>query len=279
VSARAQRGLITLGIDFSGSPAQWRMRDGASAVWIARVSGKRSPRLLDLRRVQDLPGDGPPFFRLVALLRAGAFDAAGIDAPLAPPQGWFAGSRAEFLDAVRALPREGRPFPTGAQLVALLAPDLAPRGRHVHRATEQVWRRRGINVRSVLWNGPRGGAPFAAAAFTLIAESNTAVWPWARRGPVLAETFPAAQLRSWGLPWFGYNGGDAAARKTRSQIVTAIVARRLILAPAHRRLLAASADALDSVLCALAARAILTDALASAPEVVSAQEGWIVVHR
>jgi hypothetical protein len=275
----ARRGPITLGIDFSGSATQWQMRAGASAVWIARIGGTKTLRLLDLRRVQDLPGDGPPFSRLVQVLHAGDFSATGIDAPLAPPAGFFAGSRAEFLESVQALPRDGRPFPTGAQLVALLAPALAPRGRHVHRATEQVWRKHGINVRSVLWNGPRGGAPFAAASFTLIAESGVAVWPWARSGPVLAETFPAAQLRCWDLPWFGYNGQTAAARKRRKQIVAALVARRLALTPPQQRVLIASADALDSVLCALAARAVLTNSLASAPKADAVREGWIAVHR
>jgi hypothetical protein len=105
----ARRGPITLGIDFSGSATQWQMRAGASAVWIARIGGTKTLRLLDLRRVQDLPGDGPPFSRLVQVLHAGDFSATGIDAPLAPPAGFFAGSRAEFLESVQALPRDGRP--------------------------------------------------------------------------------------------------------------------------------------------------------------------------
>lgn len=282
MSARlTRRRAITLGIDFSGSAAQWQPRRGASAVWIARIAHARTATLLDLRRVQDLPGEEPPFSRLVRLLQAGDFDVAGIDAPFAPPAGWFAGTRHALLKAARSLPREGRPFPTGAQLVALLAPGLAPRGRHVHRRTEQHWRRQRINVRSVLWNGPRGGAPFAAACFTLLAESGLPAWPWTRAGaPLLAETFPAAQLHAWNLPWFGYNGATAAARQQRKTIVAALRERRnLSLTPEQIRVLHASADALDSVLCALAARAVSDDALACPPDPAARCEGWIAVHR
>ena len=208
------------------------------------------------------------------------FAVAGIDAPLAPPAGAFPGNRAALLAAVRALPCEGRPFPTGEQMVRLLAPTLAPRGRHIHRATEQRWRKRGINVRSVLWNGPRGGAPFAAASLTLVAATGLAVWPWAaaRQGCVLAETFPAAQLRTWNLPWFGYNGDTPTARRQRRTIIRSL-ADRLVIEPHFEKQLLGSADALDSVLCALAARAVSTDALAEPPGTESAAEGWIAVHR
>ena len=279
MNARPRR-PITLGIDFSGSASQWLPRAAASSVWIARISG-RSPKLLDLCRVQDLPGDGAPFDRLTALLRSGDFDVAGIDAPFAPPNGYFAGDRANLMDAVRALPRAGRPFPTGMQLIALLAPNLAPRGRHVHRATEQHWRKRRINVRSVLWNGPRGGAPFAAACFTLLAECGIPAWPWTRSGaPRLAETFPAAQLRTWELPWFGYNGATPPARQCRRKIVAGLLARtRLAISDGQRTTMIASADALDSVICALAARALALDALTVAPGPEAEREGWIAIHR
>jgi hypothetical protein len=281
VSAKGPRGPVTLGIDFSGSATQWQPRAAASAVWIARLAGTKLPSLLDLRRVQDLPGSAPPFERLAALLRAGDYAVAGIDAPFAPPAGYFAGTRDELLRAVQSLPRHGRPFPAGAQLLGLLAPDLAPRGRHVHRATEQVWRKRRINVRSVLWNGPRGGAAFAAACFTLLAECGVPAWPWTRGvAPLLAETFPAAQLRSWDLPWFGYNGADKSAKRQRRSIVAALTERTaLALTPEQRRIVIASADALDSVLCALAARALVNETLAVAPTTAAADEGWIAVQR
>jgi hypothetical protein len=151
----------------------------------------------------------------------------------------------------------------------------------VHRATEQLWRRQRINVRSVLWNGPRGGAPFAAACLTLLSECGVPAWPWTRAGAVLlVETFPAAQLRAWDLPWFGYNGATAGARRNRRTIVAALVkSRNLVLTAAQKRTLLSSADALDSVLCALAARAAVADALAVPPDPIAAREGWIAVHR
>jgi hypothetical protein len=270
-----------IGIDFSGSAQQWRQSRAASAVWIAQIEARRRIlSLRDVRRVQDLPGDELPFARLVRFLKDGDFAVAGIDAPLAPPAGHFAGSRADLLAAVAALPCGERPFPAGEQLVALLAPALAPRGKHTHRATEQLWRKRRVNVRSVLWNGPRGGAAFAAASFKLVAESGLAVWPWAStgKGRVLAETFPAAQLRTWNLPWFNYNGNTPAARRQRRRIVAGIATRLAIAREMELRLIG-SADALDSVLCALAARALSTDSLAEPPDVGSAEEGWIAVHR
>jgi Protein of unknown function (DUF429) len=273
---------VWIGIDFSGGPQQWRPGRAASAVWIAQIAAVRSGLALrGVCRVQDLPGDETPFHRLVRFLKETEFAVAGIDAPLAPPAGYFPGDRQALLASLHALPCGLRPFPTGEQLVRLLAPALAPRGKHVHRATEQLWRRRGINVRSVLWNGPRGGAPFAAACWTLVAASGIAVWPWSDAGArVLAETFPAAQLRTWGLPWYGYNGDTAEARRRRRTIVREVIERSGLAVPDHaRRLLAASADALDSVLCALAARALSTNALAEAPTEAAADEGWIVVHR
>jgi predicted nuclease with RNAse H fold len=280
VKATARR-PVWIGIDFSGSAQQWRQGRAASAVWVAQIEAARErPALRDVRRVQDLPGDEPPFERLVRFLQNTAFAVAGIDAPLAPPAGYFAGDRAALLAAVRALPCDARPFPSGEQLVRLLAPALAPRGRHIHRATEQFWRKRRINVRSVLWNGPRGGAAFCAASLSLVAASGLAVWPWAKAnsGRVLAETFPAAQLRTWDLPWFGYNGSAADAGRQRRTIVKALATRLAIPRTLELKLLA-SADALDSVLCALAARALSVDALAEPPGAASAAEGWIVVHR
>ena len=44
--------------------------------------------------------------------------------------------------------------------------------------TEQVWRKRGVNVRSAMWNDPRGGAAFAVATLTLLAKVRRAAWPW-----------------------------------------------------------------------------------------------------
>lgn len=272
-----------IGIDFSGNHLQWRDSRAATAVWIAQIEqARRGPALCDVRRVQDLPGDEPPFRRLVHFLRSSDFAVAGIDAPFSPPAAYVpGGSRERLLAAIGKLTEPERPFATGTQLVGLLAPALAPRGRHVHRLTEQIWRRRGINVRSVLWNGPRGGAPFAAACMTLQAELGLPAWPWDEGSErILAEAFPAAQLRTWDLPYYGYNGTTAAARGRRRRIIDGLAARAGLAIPdALRRTLKDSADALDSVVCALAARALTANALAVPPSEASSIEGWIVVHR
>ena len=89
------------------------------------------------------------------------------------------------------------------------------------RETEQLWRRRGINVRSTLWNGPRGGAPFTVASLTLLASVDRPVWPWSRAASgLLVESFPAGQLRHWHLPHKAYDGEDG--RDTRASIIESI---------------------------------------------------------
>ncbi|HEX6978030.1 MAG TPA: DUF429 domain-containing protein [Alphaproteobacteria bacterium] len=274
---------IWLGIDFSGNHLQWRATDGARAVWIATVIEERraGPRVTDVRRVQELPGAAAPFARLAQFLRDAPFAVAGIDAPFAPPAAHhpFA-TRAELIERIMALRCDPRPFPTGAALVGLLAPALAPRGRHVFRATERLWRARGLNVRSVTWNGPRGGAPFTAACLRLQGACARPAWPWAPRdtGRLLAEVFPAAQLKTWNLPSDRYNGAAASARERRATIVAGLAAR-VQLPDAIAALLLASADALDSVVCALAARAVSEDTLRDEPGPEAAREGWMAVHR
>lgn len=49
--------------------------------------------------------------------------------------------------------------------------------------------------------GPRGGAAMTAACLKLLHEANCPIWPWQRSARrLLAEAFPAAQLRHWQLP-------------------------------------------------------------------------------
>ncbi len=277
------RPRIWLGIDFSGNHLQWRATNGARAVWIATVveEHRTGLRVTDVRRVQELPGTAPPFARLAQFLREAPFAVAGIDAPFAPPAAHFPfTTRAALIEWIMALRCDPRPFPRGAELVGLLAPDLAPRGRHVFRATERLWRARGLNVRSVMWNGPRGGAPFTAACLRLQGACARPAWPWATRDTdrLLAEVFPAAQLETWNLPSNRYNGAEAAARERRATIVAGLAARVELPDAITARLLA-SADALDAVVCALAARAVSEDTLRDEPGTEAVREGWIAVHR
>ena len=116
-----------LGIDFSGGADPWKARCSRPTVWVAAIENNVAPRLTDLRPVQSLPGDGEPFTRLLALLRAGDFAAAGIDAPFAIPAKYLPpGGHVELLARVgRLSPVPDRPFPSGAALVGLAA-EIAP---------------------------------------------------------------------------------------------------------------------------------------------------------
>lgn len=97
----------------------------------------------------------PPFRRLCDELSKGDFNAAALDAPFS------------ILTVTGAPPPLSLPKPL--------------------RATEAYWRDQGINVRSTLWNGPRGGAPFAAACITLLHRAGRPVWPWAKAPGMLVE--------------------------------------------------------------------------------------------
>lgn len=262
-----------LGIDFSGGAAPWRARCLRPSVWIAQLAddAEGALRLADVRPVQELAGEGAPFDRLVALLRAGAFVAAGIDAPFSIPAGHLdEGGHAALLTRVAALPpADDRPFPGGAALVDLASAVAPLRQAKPLRATERQWAGRGINTRSTLWNGPRGGAPFTAACLTLLARAGRPVWPWQQGPGMVVEAFPAAQLWAWGLPHRGYAKPEQRAMR---ETIVAGLAQRLRLDAAHRHLLLDQPDALDAVLAAFGAVAA-----AAAPAGDHPADGWIAV--
>lgn len=283
-----------LGVDFSGSPAMWTAGCRRTNVWIATVAEGPDGglALTELRPAQDLPGEGPPFARLVARLAGGDFTAAGIDAPLSIPAAVLPpGGRGALPALVAGLPRpDGRPFPTGAALLRAVWPDAPPRGAKRFRATEERWRGRGLNVRSTLWDGPRGGAGFTAAALALVGAVGRLPWPPSSEEPtagaaagargLLVEAYPAGQLAAWGLPFQRYGGRDAVDVARRVELVAAL-ARRLHLPEEARRRMAAAADPLDAVLCAFGAQAAALGgtALFEPPDPAAApQEGWIAVH-
>jgi hypothetical protein len=93
-----------LGIDFSGGADAWKVRCSRPIVWIATIEDIIAPRLTDLRPVQTPPGNGEPFTKVLALLRAGDFAAAGIDAPFAIPAKHLPpGGHVELLNRVDRL--------------------------------------------------------------------------------------------------------------------------------------------------------------------------------
>lgn len=277
-----------LGIDFSGSAEAWRPRRKTPTVWIATLDANR---LTDLRPVQALATDRPPFDALVDLLAAGDYRAAGIDAPLClPARHMPRGGHPRLLAGVLALgPAADRPFPLAADLVAMAAHTAPLITAKPTRTTEDDWRARGVNVRSTLWCGPRGGAAFTAASLTLIARARRPIWPWKDGAGMLVEAFPAAQLRAWGLPHTNYGPPSKPEHNTPAELAARRQRRADILAAVNRRTgvkvsrsdletMTQTTDALDAFLAAFGAKAAATGALHLPLPAPWKQEGAIAVH-
>ena len=261
-----------LGIDFSGGAAPWRPVCANPTVWIAALEG---PRLADLRPVQKLDGDSHPFDNLVALLSQGRYRAAAIDAPFCLPAAHMPpGGHAQLLRDIAQLPAaEDRPFPRGADLVAYATTHAPLASAKPSRLTE----RQHHATRSTLWNGSRPGAPFAAACLTLLARSQRPVLPWKDAPGMLVETFPAAQLKAWGLPHASY--ADDEGRPIRAKIITHLEDKQhLMIAPDDRRDMLRSADALDAVLAAFGAKAAANRRLKFEKPENWKTEGAIAIH-
>lgn len=231
-----------------------------------------------MKSVQSLEGEGAPFDNLISLLAA-TDGVAAIDAPFSIPRSHVA-SAALLWAEVAGLPAEGRPFGRGEDLVASVARGAGPRGLKQYRACEAVWLERGLNVRSPLWNGPRTGAAFAVACMTLLHRHAGPVWPFRPegRGALLVEAYPAAQLLSWGLKPTGYNGPKPAAGAARRAIIGAMVGDwGLSASDELLAVMADSADALDAVICAYAARVVEERRHPRRLPSVARSEGWVVV--
>ena len=266
------------GIDFSGDETKWRPGCRRSNVWVAAAELRASRlQLVALRPVQDLPGTSHPFDRLVAFLAEGNYHAAAIDAPFALPSRHMPrGGFPVLLRDVARLETGHRPFAEGEKLVEYGKSIASLEKQKPLRITEQIWSGRGINVRSTLWNRPRGGAPFTVANLTLLYKAERPVWPWARSRPrLLVESFPAGQLRQWKLPYKGYDGPKG--RATRSTILEAIAPRIQIPGPWYSDC-QENADALDSVLCLFAAIAAADNMAPIENPTAAEHEGWIAVH-
>ena len=116
-----------------------------------------------------------------------------------------------------------------------------------------------------------------SACLTLMHRAARPAWPWASAGTgLLVEAFPAAQLKSWGLPYVRYNGRDPHAASTRLTIVRAI-AQRVTLG-SFQSVMLQNADALDAVICAFAALAATRNSVLASPVGAWLAEGWIAVH-
>jgi hypothetical protein len=154
------------GIDFSGDHNKWSAGCTKSNIWVAAgIQQASTIRLERLTPVQALPGKAPPFDRLSAWLNSADEGFAAIDAPFSLPAAYLPDGPSAAWEKVAQLHGERR-FCRGAELVGAFAPELGPRGRKIFRKTEQNWLSQRVNVRSTVWAGPRGGAPFAAACMT-----------------------------------------------------------------------------------------------------------------
>ena len=267
-----------LGIDFSGDNRKWSPRCSKSNVWIAEITPfDDRVRLQSLRRVQELEGDGSPFELLADLLSKRNFLVAAIDAPFSVPKELLPnGSHKELLEAVAKLSVH-KSFPSARTFADSLVAGRKMVASKPLRKTERAWQQRGINVRSTLWAGPRGGAAMTAACLYLLRKTECPIWPWSTCVPgLLAEAFPAAQLKHWNLPFQRYNDPDEVGAANRKMIVSFLEDRRLEIGE-FKPLLLSSADALDAVLCAFAAKAVSNGQLATKAEANDA-EGDIAVH-
>jgi hypothetical protein len=279
--------------DFSGDLGKWGPGCTRSNVWVAEseLDTGGQLRLLELRRVQGLPGAGLPFERLTSHIRTNGFAAVAIDAPFSVPAEYVPeGSHERLLRLVANFGRshDRAPFARGAELVRALLPRTAnARGLKTYRKTERFWVRRGIQVRSTLWNGPRGGAPFTVACLTLLQATALPIWPWHaacddanRNRTILTEAFPAAQLCTWDLPFVGYGKDNSEQRETRVKIIDGLRQRsKLMLSQSHADVMVASPDALDAVICIYAAKAALNCNRRWPEHHDCFKEGLIAVHQ
>jgi len=275
---------IWLGIDFSGNHRMWRSSERRSNIYVAEVHGAREALILqNLLTVQELPGHGDPFQRLVRRLKSADFEAAAIDAPFSIPSKYLPpGGHKALLKMVAEIQRpEAWPFPSAQDFACTVLAGRPILNKKPLRKTEAHWSRK-VNVRSTLWCGPRGGAAMTVACLTLLQESQRPIWPWCQHAPgnhgILIEAFPAAQLYHWGIASQKYDGEQKEASDTREMLIDQMTGK--IQLPRHLKdKMKQSADALDAVVCAFAAIAVSTDRVVPfLGSIKPDDEGHIAVH-
>jgi hypothetical protein len=202
MASHSEYPLRWLGIDFSGNICKWSQGCTTSNVWIAEITEQLGKLRLDkLGTVQRLPGSDPPFKRLAARLTTGDFSAAAIDAPFSIPADFIPdGKHDSLLALVKRLSQPTRPFPDAKTFVDAVIEGRLMSSPKPLRRTEYEWQGKGVNTRSTLWAGPRGGAAMTASCLALLNETKCPLWPWRQyQMGIVAEAFPAAQLKTWQL--------------------------------------------------------------------------------
>lgn len=250
--------VLTLGIDLASQARDTgvcavRWEGGTAAIVLLAVGAARDAAFDDAWLTgAAVGGRGLP-----------AADKVGVDAPF----GW----PAPFVAAVGAREPADWPLPLGADRAGL-----------VRRETDRrVWLRTGKLPLSV--STDRIAYPAMRCAGLLAWWGRHLGEPVGRAGDGLAcETYPDAVLRTLlGMPKGrapSYKGPAEAARARRRELLDALALQGLALGADHRAACEERDDALDALLCAIAARAAalgLTERPGESERDLADREGWI----
>lgn len=202
-------------------------------------------------------------------LRVGAIDADIVEAVMSAEK--------SGVDCPFGWPRRFVSMVTDHEAGRLLPPVSSGRGWRrglaLREADDVVHSRTGLTPLSVSADRIAHAAMRWAAIAATLASRGVDV----RRdgsGP-LAEVYPAAALKLWGLPFRGYKGAENV--QARGSLVADLLnaAPWLELGP-HGDVCRSSDDALDAVISALVARAVAQNATEPASNRSTAEaEGWI----
>jgi hypothetical protein len=238
--------VLTVGVDLAAEPAQ------TAVAWVEWRGGRAVVR-------DVVPGADDD----VVLAAIGAADKAGVDCPLGWPDA--------FVDFVAAH-RAGRVTVPGGgsgrdwrRRLALRLTDLA------------VQEQTGLRPLSVSADRIGYVAMRCAALLARLAQDGQ---PVDRGGSgVVAEVYPAASLKAWGLPYRRYKGRDDAG--ALGELVDQLLAKAPWLDCGRAEALCrGSHDVTDALIAALTARAAslhLTRPPTAGQARAAATEGWVAI--
>ena len=236
--------MKTVGVDLSANPAKTAVCElDWSEHWV---------RLLPRPASDD---------EIVAAVASA--DIAGFDVPLGWPD--------DFVAALVAH-RDGTGWPP------VTAPAPQDRVSLRFRRTDLVVTEAGARPLSVSSDRIGVAAMRGARIQALLADAGVSVDRSGSQGQV-AEVYPAAALRAWGLPYRGYKG--AANRAACSDVAAALASKCGRLTGAIETALGGcDDDDLDAVVCALVAGAVRrgsTTRPSDDDRAAASREGWIHV--
>lgn len=235
--------MLTAGVDLAAEP------DGTAVALLSWTGAGASVADVICPAGDDVVAE--------AVLRAGK---TGIDCPLGWPDAFVS-----FIGAHHAgpVPETGVPA------------DRAWRRGLAWRHTDEVVRERtGLVPLSVSADRIGHTAMRCAALQATLAGRGADV---DRTGTgAIAEVYPAASLKIWGLPWRGYK--SAKNRAVLGEVVDGLLAAAPWLRLGEYEALCRHSDhVLDAVVAALAARAVVLGRATVADREVARAEGWIAL--